>query len=74
MLTLTKTELQDLTGLKQPKRMAEWLRNRGWVFEPASRRGGVPKVDRTYYLARMSGERPAPRRTGPQLDFMLNPQ
>lgn len=73
-LTLTKEELQDLTGLKQPKRMTEWLRDRGWVFEPSSRRGDVPKVDRAYYLARMSGQRQAPRRTGPQLDFMLNPQ
>lgn len=73
-LTLDRAELVNLTGMKQPKRMCEWLTARGWVFEPPARRGDVPKVDRAYYLARMSGQKPAPRRTGPRLDFMLQPQ
>lgn len=72
-LTLNREELMNLTGKKQPKRMAEWLSSRGWIFEPPSGRSGLPKVDRAYYLARMSGQRPAPRRIAPELDFMLNP-
>ncbi len=72
-ITLDRAELVNLTGMKQPKRMAEWLTGRGWVFEPPARRGDIPKVDRAYYLARMSGQQAAPRRTGPRLDFMLQP-
>lgn len=71
-LTLTREELRELTGTQQPKRMARWLTDRGWVFEPP-RGSDVPKVDRTYYLARMSGQLATPRRPGPRLDFMLQP-
>jgi hypothetical protein len=71
-LTLTAAELQELTGAKRPKRIASWLDDRGWVYEPPARRGDVPKVDRTYYLARMSGQAPGPKRIGPRLDFMLS--
>lgn len=70
MLTLTREELSMLTGLKQAKRMTAWLEARGWVFEPPARRGDVPKVDRAYYLARMSGRAEAPRRELPNFDFM----
>ena len=71
-LLLTRAELEALTGTKQAKRMACWLATRGWVFEPATRRGDVPKVDRAYYLARMSGQRYAasPDRPRGRLDFM----
>ena len=71
-LTLTAAELHELTGAKRPKRIASWLDDRGWVYEPPARRGDVPKVDRTYYLARMSGQVSGPKRIGPRLDFMLN--
>ena len=74
MLTLTRAELEELCDTKQPKRMVAWLTTRGWAFEPPARRGAVPKVDRAYYLARMSGQAPAKKRTGPRLDFMLAPR
>lgn len=54
-ITLTRDELVSLTGYSQPKRMAAWLRARGWVFEEPRGRD-VPKVDRAYYLGRMSGQ------------------
>lgn len=31
-LLLTPDELRDLTGTKQPKRQADWLKARGWVL------------------------------------------
>lgn len=69
-LTLTKEELQQLTGYSQVGRQAEWLREQGWVhIPPSGRRGDHARVDRTYYLARMSGP-PAPRRSGLRLDLM----
>ena len=70
-LVLTRAELRELTGLSQAKRITRWLESRGWVFEPPARRGDIPKVDRSYYLARMSA-RPAKsdRLTGPRLSFM----
>lgn len=54
-LLLTAEELTALTGLRQVKRMCTWLSGRGWVFEPPRARGDIPKVDRAYYLAKMSG-------------------
>jgi len=70
-LTLTRAELRELTGLAQAKRQLLWLEARGWVFEPPSRRGDHPKVDRGYYTARMAGNLPArDRRTVPRLSFM----
>ena len=45
-LLLTRDDLVALTGTKQPARMTAWLTARAWVFEPPSRRGEVPKVDR----------------------------
>jgi hypothetical protein len=76
-LLLSRVELTELTGTKQPKRMCAWLARRGWVHEQPARRGDVPKVDRTYYMSRMRGEvMPGTSRSrkGLQLDFMLNPQ
>jgi hypothetical protein len=70
-MLLTREELQQLTGYRQPSRMAAWLAERGWVFEPPARRGDIPKVDRAFYLARMSGAQPGRRREGPRLDFMI---
>jgi hypothetical protein len=71
-ITLTRRELVSLTGLSQPKRMAEWLRERQWVFEELHGRD-IPKVDRTYYLNRMSGQLAGatanPKREEPHLDI-----
>lgn len=69
-ITLTKLELANLTGTVQPARMVKWLTARGWVFEAPARRGDIPKVDRGYYKARMSGQVATQRRRGPNLDFM----
>ncbi len=73
-LLLTAEELRALTGTQQAKRMAAWLVARGWVFEAPGRRGEVPKVDRSYYLAKMSGQSApgASERVKPRLDFMKN--
>jgi len=73
-LMLARSELENLTGLKQPKRMCGWLTTRHWVFEPPQRRGDFPKVDRAYYLARMSGQQPGTKRSSKMnLDWMLTP-
>lgn len=69
-LTLTPAELQGLTGLKQAKRITTWLTDRGWVFEAPRSRGKFPAVDRTYYLARMSGQGTTGRTTRLRLDRM----
>ena len=73
-MLLTRDELAQLTGTKQPKRMALWLHARHWVYEPPAKRGDVPKVDRGYYQARMTGNAAGGRRPGPRLDWMLNRQ
>ena len=73
-LLLTPDELQALTGTKQPKRQTDWLKARGWVFEPPSRRGECPKVGRAYAEARMAGRQitpDQPRRVAPSADWML---
>ncbi len=55
-IILTAPELEALTGTMQAKRMCAWLAARGWVFEAPARRGEKPKVDRQYYLSKMSGQ------------------
>lgn len=73
-LLLTPDELQALTGTKQPKRQADWLKARGWKFEPPTRRGDCPKVGRAYAEARMAGLQVTtdqPRRVAPSADWML---
>lgn len=75
-LLLDRASLERLTGTVQPKRMCAWLAARGWVFEAPARRGDIPKVDRDYYHARMSGEKPSAkqkRREGPRVDWMTEP-
>lgn len=72
-LLLTPTELHALTGTKQPKRQADWLKARGWRFEPPTRRGESPKVGRAYAEARMAGLQVSPdkpRRVAPSADWM----
>lgn len=69
-ILLTRTQLEALTGTKQPARMAAWLEQRHWVYEPAARRGEIPRVSRQHFEARMSGKSTTPRRNGPRLDFL----
>jgi Domain of unknown function (DUF4224) len=73
-LLLSATELHELTGFCKPYKMIEWLVQRGWVFEPPLKRGDIPKVDRTYFHARMSGQAPGPRRVRPNLEWMTSHQ
>lgn len=73
-LLLTRDELRELTGFAKPSKMTEWLQARDWVFEPSCKRGEVPKVDRAYYLARMSGQAPGPKRHRPNLEWMTSPR
>ncbi|WP_323017745.1 DUF4224 domain-containing protein [Castellaniella sp.] len=68
-ILLTRAQLEELTGMKQPARMVAWLEQRHWVYEPAARRGGIPRVSRQHFEARMSGKSNARRRNGPRLDF-----
>ena len=70
-MILSNSQLVDLTGYQQPGRQVEWLTKRGWVFEHPSRRGQRPKVDSTYYEARMSGQTPGRRRIEPDVSVML---
>lgn len=77
-IVLTAEELQQLTGMKRPSKMTDWLVERGWVHERPARPGQVPRVDRTYYLQRMSGTLPAgtgpAARVQPRFDFMVTPR
>lgn len=66
---LTRVELEALTGYTQPKRMVTWLEGKNWVFEAPTKRADVPKVDRAYYFARMSGQVQAAQRQAPRLAF-----
>ena len=73
-LLLTLDELRALTGYRTRSKMIEWLTQRGWVFEPPSKRGDIPKVDRAYFHARMSGQTPIARRTRPNVSWMRSPK
>jgi len=66
---LTRVELVQLTGYTQPARMVTWLKSKDWVFEAPIRRADIPKVDRAYYAARMSGQSTGSQRQAPRLEF-----
>ena len=72
LLLLTPAELEALTGYAQPARQSQWLKGRGWVFEPPRRRGESPKVSRAYFEARMAGQAPKPeaQRQAPRFAWM----
>lgn len=53
-MLITDEELYELTGYKSGKGQAEWLRQRGWIFE--MNRLGRPKVDREYYRSKMGNQ------------------
>ena len=74
MLLLTPAELRELTGFQKPSKMVAWLTQRNWIFEPPLKRGDVPKVDRHYFHARMSGQIAGTRRNGPNLEWMTSPR
>lgn len=65
---LTAAEIRELTGRKQQKRQAEWLRLNGWRFVLDA--DGRPKIMREYYERRSSGqEEPPPRQPTRQVDY-----
>lgn len=68
-LFLLPVELQTLTGFKLPTRQVEWLERRSWVFE--TDRKGHPRVARSYFDARMTGQPLSGRRIGPRTDFLF---
>lgn len=70
MTVLSRAELEGLTGYRQPRKMAAWLTQNHWVFAAGGGRTPVPRVDRDYYLAKMSGTLPAAVRVGPDMSFM----
>jgi hypothetical protein len=76
-LVLSREELQQVTGLKRPSAMCEWLEDRGWAFEPPRRAGELPVVARAYFERRLVGPPKVVDRTRPRLkpnfDFMLKP-
>ena len=73
-LLLTLDELQALTGYRTRSKMIEWLTRRGWVFELPTKKGDFPKVDRSYFHARMSGQAPSERRARHNLNWMRSPK
>ena len=50
-LTLTPSQLDELTGLVMPSAQIRWLKKNGWVH--SINRQGHPVVDRRYYDMRM---------------------
>lgn len=63
-LCLTEDELIELTGKRQGKRMAQWLKNEDFVFKMGA--DGIPRVDRDHYREVMNSRRPKLPR-GPRL-------
>jgi hypothetical protein len=63
-LCLTEEELIQLTGKRQGKGMAHWLRENEFVFKMGA--DGIPRVDRDHYRRKMDSlTTKAPR--GPRL-------
>ena len=52
-ITLTPSELEDITGYQAPARQVRELRRRGWVFEINA--AGRPIVSRAYAERRLGG-------------------
>lgn len=69
-IVLSPAELEGLTGFRQQKKIAAWLTEHGWIFEQPGGRGSYPAVDRSYYLARMSGQSAERKRSRLRLDRM----
>lgn len=69
-LTLTRSELIELTGKKRPTAIARWLQDNGFSFRIAA--DGYPRVDRNHYHLVMCGSQSKSlgRRTEPDFDAM----
>jgi hypothetical protein len=66
-LLLSRCELIELTGTKQPTRQRRWLDSRGWPYMDAVGRNSHPRVARAVFDAKMMGRDPA--RAAPQPRF-----
>ena len=58
---LTDTELEQLTGTKQPSKMIKWLRREGFTFRVD--RNGWPVVSTEHVLHVLSGNVSAARKS-----------
>lgn len=69
-LTLSRSELLELTGKRRPSAIARWLRDNGFSFRIAA--DGYPRVDRHHYERVMDGggSSVSRRRTEPNFDAM----
>jgi Domain of unknown function (DUF4224) len=66
-LLLSRDELIELTGTRQPARQRRWLDARGWAYVDAFGRSQHPRVARTVFASRMIGRDPT--RKSPEPDF-----
>ena len=66
-LLLSRDELNELTGTRQPARQRRSLDEKGWPFVDAFGRGQHPRVARTVLASRMIGRDPT--RKAPEPDF-----
>lgn len=57
---LSDTELEQLTGTKQPSKMIKWLRREGFIFRVD--RNGWPVVSTEHVLQVLSGNASAARK------------
>ena len=68
-LLLQNVEVQELTGFKLPSRQVQWLHAGGWIYE--TDRHGRPRIARSYFDARMSGQTSSGRRDTPRVEFLF---
>ena len=60
---LSYTELREITGTPQQRRMIEWFRDNGFTFKVDL--NGYPVVARSHWDAVMGGAKPARPKTKP---------
>ena len=68
-LLLQNVDVKELTGFKLPSRQIEWLHSHGWVYE--TDRKGHPRIARSYFDARMSGQISTGHRDTPRMEFLF---
>lgn len=68
-LTLSRSELIELTGYVQSKRVCGWLSEQGFVYRLGG--DGWPRVARDEYRRKMCGGSKGRKRTAPDLSGLL---
>ena len=69
-LLLSRDELIELTGTRQPARQRRWLDARGWAYVDAFGRSQHPRVARTVFASRMIGHDPTRKTPEPDFDAL----